>query len=153
MDETIGEEAVCLKDVVFEVEDFFQQEKILEKMDRLIGFWGRELVHKKYLECVPDSDEAWLRFLDMEIYWGDLKDPWDHYVVGSLIFFVNLRADIRRDFLLQPDYIRGQRLGRWLGKLGHYITPLLRDVVTKFCLTYSMILERKAIKVRYNDIK
>ena len=124
---------------------------MLRKLDFLINAWGRELAKKGYLEQIPISDSEWIQFLDREIYWGDLKDQWDHYIVGCLIFFVMLRSDIRRDFLLQPDYIRGQRLSRRLFKLGHYMNPLLRNTVTEFCLCYSMIMERKPIKVRYME--
>jgi hypothetical protein len=141
-----------IRQIVFDEDSFFDQEKMIKKLDKLIHAWGRELVQKKYIDEIPDSDDAWLRFLDMDIYWGDLKDEWERYVVGSLIFFVLLRSDIKRDFLLQPDYIRGQRLSRWLGRLRHYMTPLLRAVVTKFCLCYSMILDKEFIKVRYNGI-
>ena len=140
------------REIVFDNDDFFDQEKMIKKLDQLIHAWGQELVQKQYIDQIPDSDDEWFQFLDMDIYWGDLKDKWEHYVVGCLIFFVLLRADIRRDFLIQPDYIRGQRLSRRLDKLRHYMNPLLRDVVTKFCLCYSMILERKPIKVRYNEI-
>lgn len=143
---------VNIREIVFDNDDFFDQEKMIKKLDQLIHAWGQELVQKQYIDQIPDSDDEWFQFLDMDIYWGDLKDNWEHYVVGCLIFFVLLRADIRRDFLIQPDYIRGQRLSRRLDKLRHYMNPLLRDVVTKFSLCYSMILERKPIKVRYNDI-
>jgi len=138
-----------IREIVFDNGDFFDQGKMINKLDLLIHAWGQELVQKGYADQIPLSDDEWLRFLDMEIYWGDLNDQWDHYIVGCLIFFVMLRADIKRDFLLQPDNIRGQRLSRWLGKLLHYMNPLLRDIVTEFCLCYSMILERKPIKVRY----
>jgi len=147
-----NESFVNIRQIVFDKDVFFDQEKMIKKLDQLIHAWGQELVQKKYIDEIPDSDDAWLRFLDMDIYWGDLKDQWEHYVVGCLIFFVMLRADIKRDFLLQPDYIRGQRLRRWLGRLRHYELPLLRDVVTKFCLCYSMILDKEPIKVRYNEI-
>jgi hypothetical protein len=139
--------------VIFSDDDLFDQKRMIEKLDRLILAWGQELVYKNYLDQIPDSDDAWLSFLSMDMYWGDLKDSWDHYVVGCLIFFVLLRADIKISFLLQPDYMRGQRLGKWLGRLKQYMTPLLKDVVTKFCLSYSMIMERKPIKVRYNEIR
>ncbi len=46
----------------------------------------------------------------MDIYWGDLNNQWEHYLVACLIFFVLLREDIKRDFLLTTDYIRAQRL-------------------------------------------
>jgi hypothetical protein len=141
-----------IREVVFDEDDFFDQEKMIKKLDQLIHAWGQELVQRQYIDRIPDSDDAWTQFLGMDIYWGDLKDEWEHYVVGSLIFFVLLRSDIKRDFLLQPDYIRGQRLHRWLARLRHYNTPLLRDIVTKFCVCYSMILERKPIKVRYKEI-
>ncbi|MBC8466303.1 MAG: hypothetical protein ISR61_00070 [Desulfobacteraceae bacterium] len=141
-----------IREIVFDNDDFFDQEKMIKNLDRLVYAWGQELVQKKYIEQIPLSDDEWIRFLDMDIYWGDLNDQWDHYIVGCLIFFVKLRADIKRDFLLQPDYIRGQRLSRWLGKLRHYMNPLLRNLVTEFCLCYSMILEKKPIKVRYSEI-
>jgi hypothetical protein len=142
-----------IRALVFDPDDFFDQEIMIHKLDQLIQAWGQELIHHQHIEDIPDSDEAWLQVLDMDIYWGDLKNQWEHYVVACLIFFVLLRADIKRDFLLQPDYIRGQRLSRWLGRLKHYQTPLSKDIVTRFCLCYSMILERKSIKVRYNELR
>jgi len=143
---------IKIREIVFDTDDFFDKERIIQKFDGLIHVWGQELVQKGYADQMPASDDEWLKFLDMDIYWGDLKDQWEHYIVGCLIFFVMLRADIKRDFLLQPDYIRGQRLSRWLGKLPHYMNPLLRDVITKFCLCYSMILDKEPIKVRYSEI-
>ena len=140
-----------IREIVFDPDDFLDQEKMIHKLDQLIQAWGQELIHNQHIDHIPESDEAWLEVLDMEIYWGDLKNQWEHYVVACLIFFVLLRADIKRDFLLQPDYIRGQRLSRWLGRLRHYQTPLSKDIVTKFCLCYSMILEKKPIKVRYSE--
>lgn len=141
-----------IREIVFDNDDFFDQGRMIKNLDRLVYAWGKELVQKKYIDQVPFSDDEWFQFLDMDIYWGDLKDQWEYYIVGCLIFFVQLRADIRRDFLLQPDYIRGQRLSRWLGKLRHYMNPLLRSLVTEFCLCYSMILEKKPIRVRYSEI-
>lgn len=141
-----------IREIVFDQNDFFDQGNMIKKLNHLIHAWGQELLQNQYIDHIPDSDEAWLKVLEMDVYWGDLKNEWEHYIVGCLIFFVLLRADIKRDFLLQPDYIRGQRLSRWLGRLRHYQTPLSKDVVTKFCLCYSMILERKPIKVRYNEI-
>jgi hypothetical protein len=143
---------IKIREIVFSNDDFFDKERVIQKIDGLIHAWGQELVQKGYIEKMPLSDDEWLTFLDMDIYWGDLKDQWEHYIVGCLIFFVPLRSDIKRDFLLQPDYIRGQRLSRWLGKLQHYMNPLLKNVVTEFCLCYSMILEKKPIKVRYSEI-
>lgn len=144
---------INIREVVFDPDDFFDQEKMIHKLDQLIQAWGQELIHHQHIDQIPESDEAWLKVLDMDIYWGDLKNQWEHYIVACLIFFVLLRADIKRDFLLQPDYIRGQRLSRWLGRLRHYQTTLSKDIVTKFCLCYSMILEKKPIKVRYNQIR
>ena len=145
--------AMNIREIIFDPDDFLDQEKMLKKLDCLIHAWGRELIQSQHINVIPETDEAWLKVLDMDIYWGDLKNQWEHYVVGCLIFFVLLRADIKRDFLLQPDYIRGQRLGRWLWRLRRYQTPLSKDVVTKFCVVYSMIQEKKPIKVRYNEIK
>lgn len=141
-----------IRQVVFDPTDFFDQKKMIDKLDHLIDAWGREMIHHRHIDVLPEADDAWLTILDREIYWGDLKTQWEHYIVGCLIFFVLLRADIKRDFLLQPDYIRGQRLSRWLGRLKHYQTPLSKDIWTKFCLCYSMILERKPIKVRYKEV-
>lgn len=140
-----------LSELVFFDVDFPDQDKMLQKLDFLINAWGRELVHKGYMEQTPISDSEWISFLDMDIYWGDLKDQWDHYIVGCLIFFVMLRSDIRRDFLLQPDYIRSRRMSRWLEKLRRYMNPLLRNTVTEFCMCYSMIMEKKPIRVRFNE--
>ncbi len=142
-----------IREVVFDPDDFLDQKKMIQKLDLLIYAWGQELIQYQHIDDIPDTDEAWLRLLEMDIHWSDLNSQWEHYVVGGLIFFVLLRADIKRDFLLQPDYIRGQRLGRWLGRLRHYQTPLSKDIVTKFCLCYSMIMEKKPIKVRYNEFR
>lgn len=144
---------VNIREIVFDPDDFFDQDIIIHKLNRLIQAWGQELLHNQHIDDIPNSDEDWLKVLDRDIYWGDLNNQWEHYVVACLIFFVLLRADIKRDFLLQPDNIRGQRLSRWLGRLRHYQTPLSKDIVTKFCLCYSMILERKPIKVRYKELK
>lgn len=141
-----------MRTIVFDPDDFFDQEKMIQKLDHLIHAWGQELIHHQHLDEIPESDEAWLKVLDRDIYWGDLNSQWEYYIVSCLIFFVLLRADIQRDFLLQPDVIRGQRLSRWLEKLRRYQTPLSRDVVTRFCMCYSMIMEKKAIKVRYNAV-
>ncbi len=142
-----------IREVVFDPDDFFDQEKMIHKLDQLILAWGQELIHYQHIDHIPESDEAWLSVLGRDIFWGDLNSQWEHYVVACLIFFVLMRADIKRDFLLQPDNIRGQRLSRWLERLRHYQTPLSKDIVTKFCLCYSMILERKPIKVRYNELR
>lgn len=144
---------VNIREIVFDQDDFFDQGKMIKKLDHLILDWGQELLQNQYIDNIPDSDETWIKVLEMDVYWGDLKNQWEHYIVSCLIFFVLLRADIKRDFLLQPDYIRGQRLSRWLGRLRHYQTPLSRDVVTKFCICYSMIQEKKPIKVRYNELE
>jgi len=144
---------VNIREIVFDPDDFFDQDIIIHKLNRLIQAWGQELLHNQHIDDIPNSDEDWLKVLDRDIYWGDLNNQWEHYVVACLIFFVLLRADIKRDFLIQPDNIRGQRLSRWLGRLRHYQTPLSKDIVTKFCLCYSMILERKPIKVRYKELK
>ncbi len=142
-----------INELVFYEEDLFNQEKMVKKLDEIIYAWGRELVHEQYIDQIPQSDDAWTQFLSMDIYWGDLKNEWEYYVVGSLIFFVALRSDIKRDFLLQPDYIRTQRLSKSLVHVQHYFnTPLLRDIVTKFYSCYAMIQENKPIKVRYKEI-
>jgi hypothetical protein len=140
-----------IRTIVFDPDDYFDQKRMVHKLDRLIQAWGRELIRNQHIEDIPETDESWLNVLDRDIYWGDLNTQWEHYVVACLIFFVSLRADIKRDFLLQPDAIRAQRLSRWLEKLRHYQTPLSRDIVTRFCMCYSMIMEKKPIKVRYNE--
>ena len=89
---------IKIRQVVFEPTDLFDKERIVKKIDGLIHAWGQELVQKGYLEEMPLTDAEWLSFLDMDIYWGDLKDQWEHYIVGCLTFFVLLRADIKRDF-------------------------------------------------------
>jgi hypothetical protein len=142
-----------IRTMVFAPDDLLDQEKMIRKLDHLIQAWGRELIYNKHLDHIPETDEAWLTVLSRDIYWGDLNTQWELYVVACLIFFVSLRADIKRDFLIQPDPIRGQRLSRWLEKLRHYQTALSKDIVTKFCLSYSMVMKNKPIKVRYNHIQ
>lgn len=138
--------------LIFEEDDLFDQKRMVDKLDFLIQAWGHELLQKGYLTQMPATDDDWVKFLDMEVYWGDLKDPWDHYLVGCLIFVVPLRADIKRDFLLQPDNIRGQKLAWRLHKLRHYINPLLKKLITAFCLCYSTVSERNPITVRFTEI-
>jgi hypothetical protein len=140
-----------IRTIVFDPDDFFDQNIMIQKLDHLIQSWGRELIRNQHIDNIPETDEAWMKVLGRDIYWGDLNSQWEHYVVACLIFFVLLRADIKRDFLLQPDAVRGQRLGRWLEKLRHYQTPLSKDIVTRFCMCYSLIMEKKPIKVRYNE--
>jgi hypothetical protein len=142
-----------IRTIVFDPDDFLDQKKMILKLDHLIQAWGRELIRNQHIDDIPETDEAWMKVLDRDIYWGDLNSQWEHYVVACLIFFVLLRADIKRDFLLQPDAVRGQRLSHWLEKLRHYQTPLSKDIVTRFCMCYSMIMEKKPIKVRYNEVK
>jgi hypothetical protein len=142
-----------IRTMVFDPDDLFNREEMIRKLDHLIHAWGRELIHNRHLDHLPETDEAWLSVLNRDIYWSDLNTQWELYVVACLIFFVSLRADIKRDFLLQPDPIRGQRLNHWLERLRHYQTALSRDIVTKFCLCYSMVMEKKPIKVRYNHIQ
>lgn len=143
---------MVMRTIIFNPDDFLDQDKMIQKLGHLIHAWGRELVHLQHLDGIPESDDSWMKALSRDIYWGDLNSQWEHYLVACLIFFVALRTDIKRDFLLQPDTIRGQRLSRWLEKLRHYQNPLSKDVVTRFCMCYSMIMEQKAIKVRYNDV-
>jgi hypothetical protein len=142
-----------IRTMVFAPDDLLNQQTMIGKLDHLIQAWGRELIHCQHIDHLPETDDGWLTLLSRDVYRGDLNTQWEHYLVACLIFFVSLRADIKRDFLLQPDPIRGQRLNRWLEKLRHYQNPLTKDIVTKFCLCYSMVMENKPIKVRYNHIQ
>jgi hypothetical protein len=142
-----------IRELRFESNDFFNQQIMLEKLDRLIRAWGEELLRSQYIDGIPDSEDSWLSVLERDIHWTDLKDPWDAYLISSLIFFVLMREDIKRDFLLQPYNIQGQRLERWLWRLKRYLTPLSRDVVTQFCICYSLSQERKPIRVRYKEFR
>lgn len=142
-----------IRELRFESDDFFDQKTMIDKLDQLIQAWGEELLQKKYIDKIPDSEHTWLEVLERDIHWRDLKDQWDYYLVSSLIFFVLMREDIKRDFLLQPYNILGQRLERWLLRLRRYMTPLSREVVTQFCICYSLSQERKPIRVRYKEFK
>jgi hypothetical protein len=144
---------IKIRETVFSNDDFFDKGRVIKKNRRVDLCLGTGIDSKGvYRKKMPLSDDEWLAFLDMDIYWGDLKDQWEHYIVGCLIFFALLRSDIKRDFLLQPDNIRGQRPSRWLGILQHYMNALLKNVVTEVCLCYSMILEKRPIKVKYSEI-
>ncbi|MFH0726655.1 MAG: hypothetical protein V2B19_09955 [Pseudomonadota bacterium] len=138
-----------IREMRFESEDFFDQNKMLHKLDLLIQAWGEELLRSRHIDAIPDSEHTWLEVLERDIHWTDLDDQWDVYLVGCLIFFVLMREDIKRDFLLQPYNVQGQRLERWLWRLKRYMTPLTREVVTRFCLCYSLSQERLPIRVRY----
>ncbi|MGD9249420.1 MAG: hypothetical protein PVI60_15750, partial [Desulfobacteraceae bacterium] len=74
-----------IRTTVFDPDDFFDQEKMVQKLDHLIQAWGRELIHHQHIDEIPQSDEAWLTLLSRDIYWGDLNSQWEHYVVASLI--------------------------------------------------------------------
>ncbi len=76
---------VNIREIIFDQDDFFDKEKMILKLDHLIHAWGQELIQNQHIDDIPDSDEAWLKLLGMDIYWGDLKNQWEHYVVGSLI--------------------------------------------------------------------
>ena len=142
-----------IRELRFESDDFFDQKIMIDKLDQLIQAWGKELLRNQYIDEIPDSEYAWLEVLERDIHWKDLKDQWDFYLVSSLIFFVLMREDIKRDFLLQPYNVQGQRLERWLRRQRRYMTPLSREVVTRFCLCYSLSGERKPIRVRYKEFK
>ena len=142
-----------IRELRFESDEFFDQKTLIDKLDQLIQAWGEELLRNHHIDKIPDSEYAWLEVLERDIYWKDLEDQWDFYLVGCLIFFVMMREDIRRDFLLQPYNVQGQRLERWLRRLQRYMTPLSREVVTQFCLCYSLSQERKPIRVRYKEFK
>ena len=49
---------VRLREIVFDTVDFFDKEIMIEKLDRLILAWGKELVHKHYIDRIPESDDA-----------------------------------------------------------------------------------------------
>jgi hypothetical protein len=142
-----------IRELRFESDEFFDQKTMIDKLDQLIQAWGKELLRNQYIDEIPDSEYAWLEVLERDIHWKDLKDQWDFYLVSSLIFFVLMREDIKRDFLLQPYNVQGQRLERWLRRQRRYMTPLSREVVTRFCLCYSLSGERKPIRVRYKEFK
>ena len=142
-----------LRELRFESDEFFDQKRMIEKLNQLIQAWGKDLLQNHHIDEIPDSEFAWLEVLERDIDWKDLKDQWDSYVAGCLIFFVLMREDIKRDFLLQPYNVQGQRLERWLRRLQRYMTPLSREVVTQFCLCYSLSGERKPIRVRYKEFK
>ena len=142
-----------IRELRFESDEFFDQKTMINKLDQLIQAWGKELLRNQYIDEIPDSEYAWLEVLERDIHWKDLKDQWDFYLVSSLIFFVLMREDIKRDFLLQPYNVQGQRLERWLRRQRRYMTPLSREVVTRFCLCYSLSGERKPIRVRYKEFK
>lgn len=142
-----------IRDLCFDRDDFFDQQKMIDKLDRLIQAWGKDLLRSQYIDRIPDPESAWLEVLERDIYWKDLKNQWDFYLVGCLVFFVLMREDIKRDFLLQPYNVQGQRLERWLRRLSRYMTSLSREVVTQFCLCYSLSQERKPIRVRYKEFK
>lgn len=142
-----------IRELRFESDDFFDQKTMIDKLDQLIQAWGKELLRNHYIDEIPDSEYAWLEVLERDIHWRDLENQWDFYLVSCLIFFVLMREDIKRDFLLQPYNVLGQRLERWLLRLKRYMTPLTREVVTQFCVCYGLSQERKPIRVRYKEFK
>jgi hypothetical protein len=142
-----------IREIRFESGDFFDQKRMVEKLDQLIQAWGGELLRNGYIDKIPDSEYAWFQALEHDIYGKDLRNQWDYYLVSCLIFFVLMREDIKRDFLLQPYNVLGQRLERWLQRQHRYVTPLSRDVITQFCLCYSLSGERNPIRVRYKEFK
>jgi len=142
-----------IREVRFESSDFFDQKIMIAKLDQLIQAWGGELLRNGQIDAIPGSEHAWLEVLEREIHSKDLQNQWDLYLVSCLIFFVLLREDIKRDLLVQPYNVLGQRLERWLRRQHRYVTPLSRDVITQFCLCYSLSGERKPIRVRYKEFK
>lgn len=142
-----------IRETRFESDEFFNQKTMIDKLDQLIQAWGKELLRNHYIDKIPDAEHAWLDVLERDIHWKDLENQWEFYLVGCLIFFVMMREDIKRDFLLQPYNVQSQRLERWLRRMSRYTTPLSKEVVTQFCLCYSLSQERKSIRVRYKEFK
>ena len=97
-----------IREIRFESDDFYNREIMIDKLGRLIGAWGEDLLRNRHIDHVPDSESDWLYILERDIYGGDLHNQWDFYLVCCLIFFVLLQADIERDFLLQPYNVQGQ---------------------------------------------
>jgi len=64
---------IKIREIVFDQDDFFDKEKMILKLDHLIHAWGQELIQNQHIDDIPDSDEAWLKLLGMDIYWGDKK--------------------------------------------------------------------------------
>jgi hypothetical protein len=56
-----NESLVNIRQIVFDEDIFFDQEKMIKKLDQLIHAWGRELVQKKYIDEIPDSDDWFKR--------------------------------------------------------------------------------------------
>jgi hypothetical protein len=48
-----------IREIVFDNDDFFDQEKMIKNLDRLVYAWGQELVQKKYIDQIPFSDDEW----------------------------------------------------------------------------------------------
>lgn len=142
-----------IREICFESDAFFNQNVMVEKLDQLIRAWGEDLLRNRHIEKIPDSEYAWLEVLERDIEWKAIENQWDCYLVGCLVFFVLMREDIRRDFLIQPYNVQGHRLERWLRRLKRFMTPLARVVVSQFCLCYSLCGERKPIRVRYKEFK
>jgi hypothetical protein len=97
-----------IRDLCFDRDDFFDQQKMIDKLDQLILAWGKDLLRSQYIDRIPDSESAWLEVLERDIYWKDLKNQWDFYLVGCLVFFVLMREDIKGIFCCSLITSRGK---------------------------------------------
>ena len=70
-----------IREIVFDQDDFFDQDKMIAKLDHLIQAWGQELIHNQHIDDIPDSDEAWLSVLGRDIYWGVNIDPFEKRLI------------------------------------------------------------------------
>lgn len=142
-----------MREMVFQENDYFNEEKMVHKLDFLIQALAAELHHKKYIDQIPNTEEGWSKLFETQFGLNEIrKEDWEAYVAGGLKFFLELKRSIKQsEFLKQNDIYRSYRFLHWKSGLRPYWNPLLERLLLEFYKTYCMILEIKQIRVKYME--
>jgi hypothetical protein len=140
-----------LRHVLFNEDDYFNEEVMMQKLDQLIHAFATELFHKQQINQIPGPDEGWATLLRELPSQNKAKD-WEGYVIGCLVFFIKLQDAIREEeFLVQNDIHRSYKFIRWDAGIKSRKNPMLERLLKQFYKCYCMIQEKEPIRVRYMD--
>jgi hypothetical protein len=141
-----------LKEIVFRESDYFDRAKMLEKLEIVIQAFAKDLHQKNFITHIPENEEGWDQFFQKEFGLNEISDGWETYVAGGLKFFLELKRCIQyQEFLKENQVHRSYLFLSWQSGLKTYRNPLLEKMLKEFYKTYCMILDRKAIGVKYQE--
>ena len=144
-----------VREIIFYENDYFDEAKMINKLDNLIEAFATELHQKTLIEQIPDTEEGWTQLFKKEFGLNDIKEGWEAYAAGSLKFFLELKQSIlHSDFLKENDIYRSYRFLNWKAGLKAYWNPLLEKLMMEFYKTYCMILDNiECSKFRIKGIR